>query len=357
MDMRKLKVGIIGLGEVAQIIHLPILESLSDRYEISAICDISPLLLKAIGERYNVNNRYLEAGELTKQADIDAVFILNSNEYHAEAAILALKNKKHVFIEKPICLTLKDADAIIQARDASGAQVMVGYMRRFAPAYVSAIEEIKQLNKIIYVRIRDIIGANRLIIEQSSNVIHPLDITREALSDKQYRGQQMVKEAIGETSVELQAAYRQLCNLNSHDLSAMRECIGFPKSVVSAAQWNGGKFITAILEFDGYNAILETGIDNQRRFDAHIQVYGDNKAITIQYDTPYIRHLPTTKIIEETIGEAFNKTVVRPSFKDAYTIELEYFYDVVVKGVEPKTSVEDSKEDLNLIKMIINSIK
>ena len=47
--MSKLRVGVIGLGEVAQVIHLPIIESLPDRYELAAVCDISPGLLKRVG--------------------------------------------------------------------------------------------------------------------------------------------------------------------------------------------------------------------------------------------------------------------------------------------------------------------
>ncbi|TVX99383.1 Gfo/Idh/MocA family oxidoreductase [Paenibacillus cremeus] len=355
--MRKIKVGLIGLGEVAQITHLPILESLAHRYEIAAICDISQQLLAAIGERYNVSNRYTDAAELTKQADLDAVFVLNSDEYHAECAIAALEQKKHVFLEKPICLTLKDAERMIRARDEAGVQVMIGYMRRFAPAYVSAVQEVKQLGKINYARIRDIIGANRLIIEQSSNVLRPNDLPKDAIADKQERAQRMVREAIGDSAVEFQTAYRLLCGLGSHDLSAMREILGFPKRVVSASQWNGGRFMNAILEFEGFNATFEMGVDQQRRFDAHIQIYGDQKAITIQYDTPYIRHLPTTKITEETAGEAFHRTVDRPSFKDAYTVELEYFHDVVTEGVAPKTTIEDSMEDLKLFAMLIEAMK
>ncbi len=52
--MTKVKVGLVGLGEVAQIIHLPILQAQSDKFEIAAICDISQELLTTLGERYNV---------------------------------------------------------------------------------------------------------------------------------------------------------------------------------------------------------------------------------------------------------------------------------------------------------------
>ncbi|GHO99055.1 hypothetical protein KSF_091030 [Reticulibacter mediterranei] len=47
--MTTIKVGLVGLGEVAQVIHLPILQALSNKYEIAAICDISQELLAAMG--------------------------------------------------------------------------------------------------------------------------------------------------------------------------------------------------------------------------------------------------------------------------------------------------------------------
>ena len=62
--MTKLRVGIIGLGEVAQVIHLPVLQSLPELYEISAVCDISPTLLQVTGDQYGVERRYLEASEM-----------------------------------------------------------------------------------------------------------------------------------------------------------------------------------------------------------------------------------------------------------------------------------------------------
>jgi predicted dehydrogenase len=354
--LKRIKVGLIGLGEVAQITHLPILEQLSDRYEITALCDISPSLVEWAGHKYRVTNLYTDAKRLAEQADLDAVFVLNSDEYHAECAIHALKNKKHVLIEKPMTLTEADADAIIQARDEAGVQAMVGYMRRYAPAFTEALEEIKSLGKIQYARIRDIIGQNRLIIEQSSTVHRFSDIPQAAMDDRRARREAMVKEAIGEVPQDIFNAYGLLCGLNSHDISAMRELLGMPKRVVSAAQWNGGRYITAIFEFDGYYAAFETGVDLQRRFDAHIEVYGETKSLLVQYDTPYIRHLPTTLQVKETIGDAYHESVKRPTLKDPYTAELEYFYDVVTQGKTPKTSPEDYKQDLVIFKMIVEAL-
>jgi predicted dehydrogenase len=354
--MKKLKVGLIGLGEVAQIVHLPVLKSLSDRYEIAALCDISPGLLKWMGAHYGVTNLFTDAAELCKHDELDAVFVLNSNEYHAECAIAAAKNKKHVLIEKPMTITQSDADALIRARDEFGVQVMVGYMRRYAPAFTKALEEVKSLGDIQYARIRDIIGKNGLIIEQSSVVQRFDDIPKEAMEDRSKRAKQMSEEELGDAPEAVKNSYRLLCGLNSHDLSAMRELIGMPKRVLSASHWNDGYYITATFEFDGFNATFETGVDAQRRFDAHIEVFGKTKQIKIQYDTPYIQNLPITVHTAETICDAYEETIHRPTYKDAYAVELEAFHEAVTTGVAPKTTPEDFKLDLTLFKMICDAL-
>ncbi|MBS4179001.1 Gfo/Idh/MocA family protein [Lederbergia citrea] len=354
--MTKLKAGIIGLGEVAQTVHLPILQQLSSKFEISALCDISVKLLERLGEQYRVGNLYTDAVELTKQEDLDVVFVLNSDEYHTDCVVAAAENKKHILVEKPMCLTLADADKIIEARDKNNVQVMVGYMRRFAPAFIEGVEEIKKMDKINYAKVRDIIGPNIMMIEQSHNVHRFNDIPESAMEDRWTRASNMVQEAIGDAPADIRNAYRLLCGLSSHDLSAMRELIGFPKQVVSAVQWNGGGYINAIFEHDGFYTSFETGVDQQRRFDAHLEVFGETKQVKIQYNTPYIRQLPTTLSIKETVGEAFEEREIRPTFKDAYVEELEYFYDVVTQGKTPKTTPEDFKEDLKLFNMIVEKL-
>ena len=354
--MTQIKVGIVGLGEVAQIIHLPILQEHVDIFEIAAICDISQELLAAIGERYNVPIacRYLDYDELAQQENLDAVLVLNSDEYHTDSALTALRRGKHVLIEKPMCLTRQEAEAIIKARDEAGVQVMVGYMRRYAPAFVQAIEQVRALEKINYARVRDIIGQNAQFIGQSSVVLRPKDIPQEAMRDRAERGSRLVKAAIGEVSPQLMSVYRRLCGLSSHDLSAMRELLGMPNRVIAAQQT--GTFLAVLFEYENFMVTFETGVDHNCRFDAHIQVYGETEEIRVQYNTPYIRHLPTRLFVTETQGTALEERELRPTFTDPYTIELLHFSEAVRHNTRPKTSAEDFLRDLDLFEMIIDAL-
>lgn len=355
--MTRVKVGVVGLGEVAQVIHLPILHHYSEQFEIAAICDISSELLAAMGERYNVpqEHRYLDYHEIAAQPDLDAIMVLNSDEYHTDTALAALHQRKHVLIEKPMCLTRQEARAIIEARDGAGRQVMVGYMRRYAPAFVQATEQVRALGKINYARVRDIIGQNAQFVEQSSVVLRPNDISQQAVQDRAERASRLVKEAIGEADTPLAGTYRFLGGLSSHDLSAMRELLGMPKRVIAAHQ--AGRFLNAIFEYEGFTTSFETGVDHNRRFDAHITVYGETQEIRVQYNTPYIRQLPTRLFINETLGEAYEERELRPTFTDAYVTELLHFSEVVRQNIKPKTSAEDFLYDLDLFEMIIATLR
>lgn len=348
-----LNVGVIGLGEVAQVVHLPVLQSLPELFSIRAGCDLSPTLTKQVGDRFSIPQLFPDASQMMQAGGLDAVLVLNSDEYHADCVVEALEHGLHVLVEKPMCLSPREAERIIEARNRTGLTVMVGYMRRFAPAFLEAVELLPTLGGVNFARVHDVIGRNQLIVDQTSYVVRPTDLTEDQLHQRWDRGSALVKDAIGDVGGELAGAYRLLCGLGSHDFSAMRELLGRPTGVAAARMWKQGGYLAALLDYPDFVVSYETGVDEQVRFDAHLEVYGDRASMRIQYDTPYVRHLPTTLIVEETTGTALRRTVTRPHLKDPYTHELEYFHAAVVDGRTPKTSPEDFVEDLDLFAELI----
>jgi predicted dehydrogenase len=185
------------------------------------------------------------------------------------------------------------------------------------------------------------------------NVHRPGDVPDDLVADRWERAAKLVHEAVGSVPEELQWTYRLLCGLGSHDLSAMRELLGRPNRVLAAKQWRGAGFITALLEYDDFVVTYETGVDDQVRFDAHIEVFGATAQMRVQYDTPYVRHFPTTLIVEKTVGDELQRSVSRPHLKDPYTAELEYFHAMITEGFVPKTTPEDYLEDMELFVELI----
>src|SRR5215467_12352797 len=145
-ETKRLRVGVIGCGTVAQIMHLPYLRSLPDHYQIAAISDLSPGLLKAIGESYGVpeDRRFTDYRALLA-TDVDAVIVLSSGS-HAPQILAAAAAGKHILVEKPLCFTLREADEIIAAVRKANVTLMVAYMKRYDPGYRYAQQLVKQMN-------------------------------------------------------------------------------------------------------------------------------------------------------------------------------------------------------------------
>ena len=142
--MSRLRIGIVGCGEVVQIIHLPTLYQLSDLFEVTAICDVSQKVLAGVGDAWNITTRVSSYQELLSLDSLDAVLIANPSPYHAEVTIAAMRAGKHVLVEKPMGMTLAENDAIIAEQERTGKIVQVGTMRRYAPAFIEACRIVKE---------------------------------------------------------------------------------------------------------------------------------------------------------------------------------------------------------------------
>ncbi len=151
-----LRVGIIGCGEVCQVVHLPTLGFLSDLFKITYLCDVSADSLAFCKTRVTGASPLVTKNpkELCSSPDVDIVFVVNSSEYHVAHALLALEHNKHVFVEKPMALNRRDAEKVVEAEKLSRGRVFVGYMRRYAAAFQDAVKEIGGLEKILYARVR-----------------------------------------------------------------------------------------------------------------------------------------------------------------------------------------------------------
>ena len=153
----------------------------------------------------------------------------------------------------------------------------------------------------------------------------------------------------GNPSPVLRRAYATMLGLSSHDLSAMRELLGMPNKVLFAAQRGGGLYLAAAFDYGPYICQFETGIDGIPRFDAHLEVYGSEKVVRIQYDTPYVRNLPIRLFITEDNGRGGVTNVVsHPVWGDPFVAEWKTFYENVTENKTPKTGPADFAQDLEL---------
>jgi predicted dehydrogenase len=352
--MQRLQIGIVGCGEVTQIMHLPSLAQLAEQFTVTALCDVSDTVLQAVGEQWRVAKRYHDYRDLVAQDDVDAVLVANPDAYHAEVAQAAIAAGKHVLIEKPMCMTLAETDAISAAQERAGVTVQVGYMRRYAPAFVAACQQIPELGEIRLARVHDVLGLNSLFVTGTSRVVRGNDVPTDVIAAGQGLRDERITEAIGDVPAELRSVYGLLIGLSAHDISAMRELLGMPQRVLYAAQRQGGLYLSAAFDYGTYVCQFETGIDSIPRFDAHLEVYGKERVLRVQYDTPYVRNLPIRLHITQANGAGgVVERAELPAWGDAFVAEWQAFYTNVVERRAPKTSPADFRQDLELFRDMI----
>jgi len=127
---RCVRLGLIGCGRVAEERHLPALRNLPD-VQVVAAADINANRLEHVAGRFRIENRYSDYRALLDHSGIEAVCICVPPRFHAEVAFAALDAGKHLFIEKPVALSLDECDRLIQRAAHSVGKVMVGFNMRW----------------------------------------------------------------------------------------------------------------------------------------------------------------------------------------------------------------------------------
>src|SRR5919206_2511985 len=111
VNRSRIRVGVIGCGLVARVMPLPHLRELDDRFEVAALCDISPAALAHAGALFPEATRHA-AWEDALAESLDAVLVLTPGS-HAPIAIAAAQEGRHVFVEKPMCLNPEEGREMI----------------------------------------------------------------------------------------------------------------------------------------------------------------------------------------------------------------------------------------------------
>lgn len=151
---KKLKVGIIGTGWIAEY-HAAMYKEMPD-VELVAGADLVPGKAEAFFKKLGIEGvrLYPSHKEMLDAEELDAVSVCTYNATHAECTIYALEKGVHVLLEKPMCVTLEEAQAIIEAEKKSGKIVSVGFQPRFDEnmKMIKRIVESGELGEIYYIQ-------------------------------------------------------------------------------------------------------------------------------------------------------------------------------------------------------------
>ena len=132
---RPIQVGLIGVGQIVERVHLPILNNLTD-VTPAGIFDSNLERAVALARQYNIPNVCDSLDELLR-LELDAVLVACPNNLHASSTIAALESGLHVLCEKPMATTLADAQAMLAAAKRTGQTLMIAFTNRFRPESIA----------------------------------------------------------------------------------------------------------------------------------------------------------------------------------------------------------------------------
>jgi predicted dehydrogenase len=130
MVEKKVKVAVVGAGNVAQIAHLPAYRN-HPRAELTALVEEDPVKAKRVADQFDVSHVYDDFTRMLKKEDIDAVDICTPNYLHAPMAITALRSGRHVLCEKPLARNAKEAKRMVDTAKKQRKILMVAMNNRF----------------------------------------------------------------------------------------------------------------------------------------------------------------------------------------------------------------------------------
>lgn len=170
--MRKIRVGIVGLGNIAQKAYLPVL-SKTDNWQLIGAFSPNQSKAKIVCDSYRIPLY----SDITKLANhCDAIFVHSSTSSHYEIIHSLLMAGVHVYVDKPLAETLEQAEQLINLAQKQKLFLMVGFNRRFAPFYCGLKQQLGQIASLRMEKHRsDSVGPNNTRFTLLDDYLHVVD--------------------------------------------------------------------------------------------------------------------------------------------------------------------------------------
>jgi predicted dehydrogenase len=372
------RIGLLGLGAVAQAVHLPLLARRPELYTIAAIADLSGEVTDAVGSRYGIpaDRRFGSLDDMLDAGDLDAVMILSRGS-HAEAVLACFARGVTVFCEKPLAFTLAEVDELIEAEpDLGHPAILLGYMKEYDPAVLAAIDALADVDDVrsVEASVLHPTGASQLAFAHIVGATTPLAESAVAAIDEEDR--RLWRAAVGDADDALWRAYRgSLVSSLAHDLSVMRRLDLGIENIEFADMWRqtsehavrdvgrdrksfgehppsisavgrlaaGGRFSLTWQYLPDFPAYRET-----------VRVVHGSGTVELVFPSPYLMNAPTELTVTGVDGDA-ERRVVRRSITEAFETQLEAFYEMIRSGKPPASGLAEGRADILLCQQIVAS--
>ncbi len=345
---RPLRLGVLGLGAVAQAVHLPLLLKRSDLFAPTAICDLSGSARERVGDRLGIpaERRFAAAEELLAADGLDAVAVITSGS-HGELTAAAARAGLAVFCEKPLAYTVGEADVLAALEP----RLLLGYMKLYDPAVERARELLagRPPARSVEVTVLHPSSASQLAhagLLPPAGDVEPASVERLAELEAAAVGQ-----ALGEVPAGLAYLYAEvLLGSVVHDLAVIRYLLGGPLTFDFGDAWpDGGAESVALsgrLEGGARVSIRWHYLERYPAYREEVRVHDEQGTVSLAFPAPYLLHAPTVLTVVDDGGAGAEQVTELRSTVEAFERQWLAFAALATEGAPPRAGVAEGREDI-----------
>ncbi len=347
--MSKLNVGYVGCGFMAQNVHLPNLRD-SPQCNLRGLAEVRTDLGRKVQAKFDIAKFHASHQEMVRDDSYDAFAVSVGFVTQGRIARDLLRSGRPVFMEKPLSLTVRQAEGIVEAAQTPGARLMVGYMKRYdagnqlVRSKVQALRESGELGPVTYVRAHgfcgDWIGGMDTTMEDSAE---PLPIED--------------REVPAWLPPPKKAAYVTYLQQYVHNLNLIRYLLdaGDDAHVTAVDLDDDGFQGIACLRVKGVRAVLESGGLRHHSWEEHTQIYFRDGWIHT-WAPPLLHENLPAKVEVYYGGEShrYEQPLPKDRWSWAYRREMEAYLRAVQTGEEFLTPGADALTDVRLVEEILH---
>jgi predicted dehydrogenase len=356
MSTDKVRFAYVGAGWVAQTIHIPNFRSLPD-CEFVALAEVRQDLGRKVANRYGIPKLYRTHHDIAADPDIEAVGVSGPYALQGGIAEDLIRAGKHVFMEKPMAVSVARAQSIVSTVAASGgkARLMVGYMKRYDPGnlllkkHLDAWRASGDAGRLLYARNHGF-GGN-WIYAHDPNV--PFDSSPDAAPPAPDECPRWLPE-------NRKGQYLNYLQQWTHNLNLLRfflaDSTGAAKVKVNSVQLDDEDGLTGlvVLDINGTRAVVESAYTKFHGWEEHTQIYFEGG--WLRTAAPALMHKETSATVEiYRAGHGENPPRATQEFAPpawSYREEAKHFLKHVRNGEPFSSSAEDTLNDVQLLEEI-----
>lgn len=320
-----IRLGVVGLGAVWELVYKPLLARRTDLYTIAGVCDRAA----SARERNGAWRGFDSLDALLEEGRVEAVVVLTSGS-HGPLAAAVTGAGVHCLCEKPLALTLAEADAIAQPT-----LLQLAYMKLYDPAVDAAGEALGE------------IGALRSV---EVTVLHPTMERQVAhlanLPPPGHSGTPDTVAALGPAAQRLGDLYANVV-LGSlvHQLAVVRTLVGGPTEVDFAEHWRDSVEFSGALPGGARVSMRWHLLPDYPEHVERIDLHGERGSLVLTFPSPYHLHAPT--VLEHRRGTGLGVQLLRTtSTFEAFERQLEAFARLMRDGERPRAGVDEGRADI-----------